>query len=240
MNSYLNLGRQGATGVATGPHFHFELKKDGKRIPLNIARKDIGQYLEVLPPGAKNWSSVYGGEKQGFALNPAGTVTSEMGPRKAPAPGASTEHGGMDISFAPGTQLRFRGQGSVATYAGRGAAGNVSSLRTGPYELGVFHLSELPSAATTRPSDAAETVGAPTDSRTDDILKAFMYGTQLQNKKEEAAAPSLQDTLKGQIVGGLLSQALNPMGFLDSYRGGNPFLSGKTAATSDYLGGLFG
>jgi hypothetical protein len=50
----------------------------------------------------------------------------------------------------------------------------------------------------------------------------------------------LQDTLKGQIVGGLLSQALNPMGFLNSYRGDNPFLSGKTAATSDYLGGLFG
>ena len=227
------------TGVSTGPHFHFELKKDGQRIPLKIARKDIGQYLEVLTPKAKTWSPLYGNEQQGFSLNPAATVTSEMGPRKAPTAGASTEHGGMDIAFAPGTKLRFRGGGSVATHAGRGAAGNVASLRTGPYELGVFHLSELPNAATTRPTDAT-TPGTPSvDSRTDDILKAFMYGSQLK-EEEKTPETTLQDTLKGQLVGGLISQALNPTGFLSAFRSGNPFLSGQSAATSDYLKGIFG
>lgn len=239
MNPYLSLGTQGATGVATGPHFHFELKKDGKRIPLKIARKDIGQYLEVLTPGAKNWSQLYGGEQQGFALNPAATVTSEMGPRKAPKPGASTEHGGMDIAFKPGTQLRFRGQGSVATHAGLGAAGNVSSLRTGPYELGVFHLSELPNAATTRPTETMVGSDGSESSRAEDILKAFMYGAQTKKEAPEQEL-NLLDKIKGELVGNLLSQALNPVSFLSSYQNSNPFLMGQSAATSDYLDGFLG
>lgn len=236
MNPVLNLGVQGKTGVATGPHFHFELLKEGKRIPLNIARKDIGQYLEVLPPGAKTWSPLYGAEQKGFPLNPAGTVTSEMGRRTAPAPGASTEHGGMDIAFPANTQLRFRGEGSVATHAGKGAAGNVSSLRTGPYELNVFHLSDLPDAATTRFSDAAGTTGDSTDSRTADILKAFMYGAQLQEDKQ----PSVVDQLKGKLLENLITQSLNPMSFLSSYSASNPYLSGRSAATADYLDGVLG
>ena len=239
MDPYLSLGTQGATGVATGPHFHFELKKDGKRIPLKIARKDVGQYLEVLTPGAKNWTQLYGGEQQGFALNPAATVTSEMGPRKAPTAGASTEHGGMDIAFKPGTKLRFRGSGSVATHAGLGAAGNVSSLRTGPYELGVFHLSELPNAATTRPSEAMAEASGASDSRAEDILKAFMYGAQSRGEQQKEE-PSLVEKIKGQLVGNLLSQALNPVSFLSSYQSSNPFLMGQSAATSDYLDGLLG
>jgi len=240
MNPYLNLGTQGATGVATGPHFHFELKKDGKRIPLKIARKDIGQYLEVLTPGAKNWSQLYGGEQQGFALNPSATVTSEMGPRKAPKAGASTEHGGMDIALTPGTKLRFRGEGSVATHAGLGAAGNVASLRTGPYELGVFHLSELPGASTTRPSEATVETPGGIDSRAEDILKAFMYGAQSQNAAPKPKELSLVEKIKGQVVENLLSQALNPAGFLASYQEANPYLLGQSAATTDYLGGFFG
>ena len=239
MDSYLKLGTQGATGVATGPHFHFELKKDGKRIPLKTARKDIGQYLEVLTPGAKNWSQLYGGEQQGFALNPAATVTSEMGLRKAPKPGASTEHGGMDIAFKPGTQLRFRGQGSVATHAGLGAAGNVSSLRTGPYELGVFHLSELPNAVTTRPTETVAGSDRSESSRAEDILKAFMYGAQTKKEAPEQEL-NLLDKIKGELVGNLLSQALNPVSFLSSYQNSNPFLMGQSAATSDYLDGFLG
>jgi hypothetical protein len=234
MDPYLNLGTQGRTGTATGPHFHFELLKDGKRIPLNIARKDIGQYLEVLQPGAKTWSPVYGAEQKGFPLNPSAVVTSEMGHRTAPTAGASTEHGGMDIAFPANTQLRFRGGGSVATHAGAGGAGNVSSLRTGPYELNVFHLSELPEAATTRVSDAGLPTQEGTDSRTDDILKAFMYGAQLQQEKE----PSALDQIKGKLVQNLLSQSLNPMAFLSSYSSENPYLSGRSLATSDYLTGL--
>jgi hypothetical protein len=239
MASYLNLGTQGATGTATGPHFHFGLKKDGKQIPLNIARKDIGQYLEVLTPGSKNWSPLYGSEQQGFKLNPAGTVTSEMGPRKAPTAGASTDHQGMDIAFAPGTQLRYRGTGSVATNMNAGGAGNVSSLRTGPYQLDTFHLDKVPEAMTTRGTDlpaATQTASSNQDTRTEDLLKAFLYGRQAQEKPEK----TLEQQLKEQVVGGLLSQALNPSNFLSSYATSDPFLSGRSAASGDYFQGIFG
>jgi len=46
--------------------------------------------------------------------------------------------------------------------------------------------------------------------------------------------------LKEQLIGGLISQAMNPMGFLSSYSSSDPFLGGRAAATSDYLGGLLG
>jgi hypothetical protein len=239
MSGYLNLGTQGATGVSTGPHFHFGLKKDGKQIPLNIARKDVGQYLEVLTPGSKNWSPLYSSEQQGFKLNPAGTVTSEKGPRKAPTAGASTYHQGMDIAFAPGTQLRFRGTGSVATNMNAGAAGNVSSLRTGPYQLDTFHLDKVPEAVTTRPTDApaaTQTASSDRDGRTEELLKAFLYGRQSQAKPEK----SMDQQLKEQVMGSLLSQALNPASFLSSYSTNDPFLSGRSAATGDYFNGIFG
>lgn len=237
----LFLGKVGATGgTSTGPHAHWEVMRDGKRFPLSKTRKDIGQYLQFRLPNQQDWQSLYSSEAQGFKLNPAARITSPMGQRAAPSPGASTDHKGEDYSFPEGTMLRFLGQGSVSTNAGVGTAGNVSALRTGPYELQTFHLSELPVASTTRQSDA-EIPGASStaDTRTDDILKAFMYGVQ-SNKKQEQEAPSFQETLKGQLVSGLVSQALNPSGFLSAFRTGNPFLSGQSAATSDYLSGIFG
>lgn len=79
-----------------------------------------------------------------------------------------------------------------------------------------------------------------TDSRTEDILKAFMYGAGFQGKEPEKPKKTMQETLKEQLVGGLISQALNPMGFLDSYRTENPLLMGQSSATLDYLNGLFG
>jgi hypothetical protein len=239
MSGYLNLGTQGATGTATGPHFHFGLKKDGKQIPLNIARKDVGQYLEVLTPGSKNWSPLYGSEQQGFKLNPAGMVTSEMGARTAPTAGASTDHQGMDIAFAPGTQLRYRGTGSVATNMNAGGAGNVSSLRTGPYQLDTFHLDKVPDAATTRATGqptTGTTASSGQDTRTEDLLKAFLYGRQSQQKPEQ----TMEQQLKEQVVGGLISQALNPSNFLSSYATSDPFLNGRSAASGDYFQGIFG
>jgi hypothetical protein len=67
-----------------------------------------------------------------------------------------------------------------------------------------------------------------------------MYGAQLQGKEPEKPKKTIQDTLKEQLVGGLISQALNPMGFLDSYRTNDPLLMGQSSATLDYLNGLFG
>lgn len=242
MNPYLSLGTQGATGVSTGPHFHFEVLKDGKRFPITGARKDVGQYLEVLTPGSKSWSPLFSSEQAGFKLNPAGTITSEMGRRAAPTAGASSDHGGVDIAFAPGTQLRYKGQGSVSTYAGKGAAGNVSTLKTGPYELNVFHLSDLPGAAQNKiPADQSTPPIAPpagTDSRTEDILKAFLYGAQSKesDKKEETIA----DKLKAQLLGSVISQAIAPTSFLSSYANQDPYMAGFTAGSSDYFKSIYG
>jgi hypothetical protein len=234
-------GKVGSTGVSSGPHAHFQLTKDGKLIPLSIARKDIGQYLQFRLPNEETWRSVYNPEAQGFSLNPATKIMSGLGSRSAPVPGASTNHQGEDYSFPEGTSLRFLGQGSVSTHAGMGNAGNVSVLRTGPYELQTFHLSELPVAATTRRSTPSlpsvlEQEQQKQDARTSDILEAFMYGTQYGGKDKEE-----KPTLTDQLVSGVLSQALSPQrSFINQYINQEPYLLGQAASTSDYLQGLFG
>ena len=72
--------------------------------------------------------------------------------------------------------------------------------------------------------------------RTEDLLKAFLYGRQAQEKPEK----TLEQQLKEQVVGGLISQALNPSNFLSSYATNDPFLSGRSAASGDYFQGIFG
>ena len=242
MASVLDLGNVGMTGVASGPHAHWTVLKDGKQFPLSKTRKDLGQYIEFRPPNEQNWYRLYGDEQSGFKFNPSGysqlTLSSPMGARNTGIPGASTDHRGEDYTFPEGTTLRFAGQGSVATYAGQGAGGNVSSLRTGPYELQTMHLGRLPGASTTRTSDAPTPTAptADTSARTEEILKAFMYGQEYKKEPKK----TFEQGLKEQLVGGLISQALNPMSFLSSYSTGNPFLSGRSAATSDFLGGILG
>jgi hypothetical protein len=86
----------------------------------------------------------------------------------------------------------------------------------------------LPAAETTASSGQ--------DTRTEDLLKAFLYGRQSQEKPEK----TLEQQLKEQVVGGLLSQALNPASFLSSYATNDPFLSGRSAASGDYFQGIFG
>lgn len=235
----LYLGRIGSTGTSTAPHGHFEVMKDGKRFPLSQARTDIGQYLQYRKPGEKDWTPFFKKEGEGFVQSPGIELTSPMGMRTHPVHGDQREHRGEDYGKLPeGTQLRFLGQGSVATHANQGGAGNVASLRTGPYELQSFHMSELPEASTTRTSDARASAvpTADTSARTEEILKAFMYGQEYKKEPKK----TFEQGLKEQLVGGLISQALNPMSFLSSYSTGNPFLSGRSAATSDFLGGILG
>jgi hypothetical protein len=191
----LYKGKVGSTGVSTAPHAHFALTKDGKPIFLSTARKDIGQYLQFRLPGREDWQSVYSPENQGFSLNPATQITSPMGKRIAPTPGASTDHLGEDYAFPEGTSLRFLGSGSISTHAGLGSAGNVSALRTGPYELQTFHLSELPQAAVTRDrATAPEAPSLPTPDQNTDTLMESLFGKQ--------------ESLKDVLTASLLQQAL--------------------------------
>lgn len=244
----LFLGNVGATGgTSTGPHAHWEVMKDGKRFPLSKARKDIGQFLQFRLPGQQTWQQLYSPESQGFRLNPAATITSPMGARTAPSPGASTNHLGEDYGFPKGTALRFLGQGSVSTHSGQGAAGNVSVLRTGPYELQTFHLDSLPQAATTRKSDAATT--ASTGATPEAWAQAYVQN-QIENQTqqgklidalinvigEKEKPKSLMEQMKEGLIGSALQQALTPKNFLSQFTGSDPYLQGQQYATSQFFG----
>lgn len=239
----LYLGRVGSTGTSTGPHAHWTVRKDGQLIPLSTARTDIGQYLQFRRPGETNWTSLYTKGQDGqFALAPGVQVpqgNSAFGMRaKHPVHGDRRMHSGEDYPFEEGTQLRFLGPGSVATHAGRGGAGNVSSLRLpSGYELETFHLSELPQASSTRrstPELEQPGAGQAQDQRTADLLEAFLYGQQSREEKKEQ-----KPTLANQLLSGVLSQALAPQrSFISQYIQEEPYLQGQAASTYDYLQGL--
>lgn len=194
----LYKGKVGSTGTSTGPHAHFRLTKDGKEIPLSTARSDIGQYLQFRLPGQEDWQSFYTKGVSGYLLNPAAPLTSPYGMRKHPVHGDMRHHSGEDYGLPEGTQLRFLGQGSVATHANQGGAGNVSSLRTGPYELQTFHLSELPGASTTRgkvQQDQTGTTATTTEGEEevtgdafDDLLNSYVENQLMQNLIQQSTA----------------------------------------------------
>lgn len=209
----LYKGRVGSTGTSTGPHAHFELLKNGKRIPLSTARSDIGQYLQFRLPGSEDWQSLYSKQADDFVLNPAAVLTSPMGMRMHPVHNEQRMHGGEDYGLPEGTQLRFLGQGSVATHANRGGAGNVSSLRTGPYELQTFHLSELPEASTTRGKSFEQPEGTPSRSQdtaqgfADDYLEQMMQYqllSQLSNQQQRNDPMSRLKQMMGSVNLGVL------------------------------------
>jgi len=243
----LFMGKVGSTGgTSTGPHAHWEVMKDGKRFPLSKARKDVGQFIQFRLPNQEAWQSLYSPESQGFRLNPAATITSPMGARTAPSPGASTNHLGEDYGLPEGTMLRFLGQGSVSTHSGQGNAGNVSVLRTGPYELQTFHLSELPQAATTRKSDAS--FGG--DSATSQALAQAFVENEIATKTqqgqlidalinvlgEKEKPKTLMEQLKEGLIGGMMQQVLTPKNFLSQFTGEDPYLQGQRYATNQFFG----
>jgi murein DD-endopeptidase MepM/ murein hydrolase activator NlpD len=196
----LYLGRVGSTGTSTGPHAHWEVLKDGKRFPLSKARSDIGQYLQFRLPNQESWQTLYSKQGDNFALNPAATLTSPLGMRKHPVHGDARLHGGEDYGLPEGTQLRFLGSGSVATHANKGGAGNVSSLRTGPYELQTFHLSELPEASIAKgqrsPSGTEE--ASPKDFQ--GLLSGYLLGSLLKGEPKESLSTQLKRNFIGQLM----------------------------------------
>lgn len=84
----------------------------------------------------------------------------------------------------------------------------------------------------------APTASPDSTGRTEDILKAFLYGAQMQGagKKEK----TLQDEIKEQLIGNVISQALTPSTFLSSYTNQDPYMAGLKAGSTDYLAGLLG
>lgn len=241
------MGKVGSTGgTSTGPHAHWEVMKDGKRFPLSKARKDVGQFIQFRLPNQESWQQLYSPESQGFKLNPAATITSPMGLRTAPSPGASTDHKGEDYGFPEGTSLRFLGQGSVSTHSGQGAAGNVSVLRTGPYELQTFHLSELPQASTTRKSDASSTASAPNEEAWAQAYVQNQIENQTQQGKlidalinvlgEKEKPKTLMEQLKEGLIGGVMQQAMTPKNFLAQFTNDDPYLQGQKYATGQFFG----
>jgi murein DD-endopeptidase MepM/ murein hydrolase activator NlpD len=249
----LYLGRQGATGDTTGEHFHFTVRKGGKAIPFSTARTDIGQHLQYRTPGSEQWVNLYTkNQAGGFSPAPymqAPTGDSAFGMREThPVHGDRRMHSGEDYPLPPGTQLRFLGQGSVSTHAGRGGAGNVSVLRLpSGYELETYHLSELPQAATTRKSDAADTAGLTPDTQA--WAQAYVQNqieSQTQQGKlidalinvlgEKEKPKSLMEQMKEGLIGNALQQALAPKNFLSQFTGSDPYLQGQQYATSQFFG----
>mgnify|MGYP006294845713 CR=1 FL=1 len=219
----LYLGSVGSTGLSTGPHAHWEVMKDGKRFPLSQARSDIGQYIQFLKPGEKDWQTLYLKQGDGFTLNPAAVLTSPMGMRQHPLLSEQRLHGGEDYGLPQRTQLRFLGPGAVSTFAGKGGAGNVSTLRTGPYELSTFHLSKLPDSAIIKGTPTESQVAVQqtgTDAET--FLKGMLVGMGYGQQPQETT----EDKIKRQLMGELLAPSQSSsQAFLDQFLSSNPFLN---------------
>ena len=108
-------------------------------------------------------------------------------------------------------------------------------IEKGP-EVGDVAISGAAPSALPITSVGASTKQAPTsDTRTQDVLEAFMYGTQYQEPKKEK---TLAETLKGELLAGALTNALAPKkSFLSSFVNQQPYLMGQAASTSNYLSG---
>lgn len=238
MSGLVYLGRIAGPGEdvfpTTGPHLDVRVTpqfgaQKGKRINPETART----LLQNVLVGDKRTPLV---QQQGDQWKWNFPITSGFGPRSAPTKGASTYHEGLDLGIGP-ENLAYKGTGSFKPGKGYGVL-TTTDPQGNPYEIQFLHTkpaveNTLEQATTQVPQQSSST-----DSRTEDILKAFLYGVQTREKEKKE--PTIQEQIKGQLLGGLLSQAMNPMGFLSSYTTSDPFLSGQSAATSDYLNGLLG
>lgn len=250
-NTALFMGNVGTTGGVTGPHAHFQVYQNGKLIPLSSIRSGIGKNIQFRRPGSEVWEHLY--DPRTLALNPSVPLTDPMGVRSThPVTGVSNApHTGEDYGLPEGTSLRFLGQGSVTPMENVGRAGNISSAVSGPFKLETFHLKDLPQQASTGniplntsmappaaptlpPPPDAQTRKENSDTRTNDILNAFLYGTKYQD--QEVKEPGFKEGLISNLFQGLLQPRSR---FIDNYINQNPYLLGRAASTEDYLQGFY-
>jgi hypothetical protein len=227
----------------TAPHLDVRVKKGGKYINPMTARTVL-QNVQV----GKDKTPLFRQDQGQFT--PSFTITSPYGPRKAPTAGASTFHKGIDIGIPAGTQLAYKGYGTYTP--GEGLGRLQTQVNGDPYELEFLHIKPGKQAKVDQPQAAANpfmpefispTAAFPSqdsESRARDVLKAFIYGTQLGGGREqEKPQKSFQQQLKEQIVGGILNQAMNPMGFLQQYSSQDPYLMGRRTSNQDYFDQFF-
>lgn len=76
-------------------------------------------------------------------INPVtGKITSKFGRRKAPTPGASTLHNGVDIAVPAGTEIKSPWDGTVLqTYSNDAGGRQMIVTHTNGYRTGYAHLS---------------------------------------------------------------------------------------------------
>jgi hypothetical protein len=135
--------------------------------------------------------------------------------------GSGGGYGYFSESVDPGGRVIARvGHGNVD----RPEAGNVSLPGS---------FSSVAPPAPILPGSATSTTQATTDTRTKDILEAFLYGVGAQ--KPKTPEPSLAN----KLVTGLMQSALAPQSsFLSKYIKQEPYIQGQEASTNDYLYGL--
>lgn len=238
MSGFVPLGRIAGPGEdvfpTTGPHLdvrvtpQFGLQK-GKRVNPETARS----LLQNVLVGDKQTPLV---QQQGDQWKWNFPITSRFGPRSAPTAGASTYHQGLDLGIGP-ENIAYRGTGSFNPGKGYGTL-TTTDPQGNPYEIQFLHTKPAVASELALPTTPSQPASESVAGRTEDILKAFLYGAQMQGEKKKEK--SAQQQLKEQLVGGLISQAMNPMGFLSSFASSDPLLGGQAAATNDYLMGMLG
>jgi len=238
MSSFVHVGRIAGPGEdelpSTAPHLDIRFipqfgPQKGKRINPETLRT-LAQNVLI---GDKQIPLV---QQQGDQWKWNFPITSRFGPRSAPTAGASTYHEGLDLSIGP-ENIAYRGTGSFTPGKNYGKL-STTDPQGNPYDIEFLHIKPAVANELASAVPPAQPTPESTSNRTQDILKAFLYGAQMQGEKKPEK--SMKQQLKEQVVGGLISQAMNPMGFLSSFASSDPLLGGQAAATNDYLMGMFG
>ena len=212
MAAKFDLGDVGQSGTATGPHAHLYVKDkatgkylDPRTIRSPLLGLRVGQ--QEIPAFIKDASGK-------IVVNPQSgiTITSGYGNRVAPTKGASSFHEGEDLALPAATKLSYVGNGTYTPKPGSGGFGNLGTFVTGDnkHELGFGHMSRLGQTASVAPgADSTSSSQSPTyeqsQQRTNDILEAFMKGTQYQSATQpQTRTKTTSELLKDQLLAGLM------------------------------------